>query len=102
MKKITINGVAFVPSAVTFNVLCDMEEAGAPMETWSKLDMGILRAYLSACLGITPAEAGDMIGEHVVKGGNVNELREAFAEGLEESDFFAALRNRKTANEDAE
>ena len=72
------------------------------MGTWGKLDMSILRAYLAACLVCSAEEAGDMIGAHVMGGGKLDALREAFASGLEESDFFAALRNRTAANENAE
>ena len=53
MKKIAIAGVEFTPAVLDFNVLCVMEECGAPMNEWGKLDMSLLRGYLAACLDIS-------------------------------------------------
>ena len=97
MKKIKINGIEFEPAAMTFNTLCVMEECGAPMDTWDRLNMSLLRGYLAASLDVDAKTAGRLIGEHVVGGGSLDELRAAFSQAAEESDFFAALRNRATA-----
>lgn len=97
MKKIKMGGIEFEPAALTFNTLCVMEECGAPMDAWDKLDMSILRGYLAASLGVGAKAAGELIGAHVVDGGSLDELRAAFNQAAEESDFFAALRNRATA-----
>lgn len=97
MKKIKINGIEFEPAAMTFNTLCVMEECGAPMEAWDKLDMSILRGYLAACLDVSAKAAGDLIGAHFVGGGSLDELSAAFKQAVDESDFFAALRDRATA-----
>lgn len=102
MKKITIAGVEFTPAVLDFNVLCVMEECGAPMNEWGKLDMSLLRGYLAACLDISAKQAGELIGAHVVEGGKLDELREAFSTAAEESDFFAALRDRATAAKSSE
>lgn len=101
MKKITIGGIEFEPAPLTFNTLCVMEECGAPVDAWDKLDMSILRGYLAASLNIDAKTAGDLIGEHIIGGGSLNELREAFRRSAEESDFFATLRNRATAESEA-
>lgn len=100
MKKITIGGVEFTPTPLSFNALCVMEESGAAMSDWHRLDMSLLRGYLAACLDITAKQAGDLIGAHIIAGGKLDELREAFSQAAEESDFFAALRNRATAEKE--
>ena len=73
MKKIAIAGVEFTPAVLDFNVLCVMEECGAPMNEWGKLDMSLLRGYLAACLDISAKQAGELIGAHVVEGGKLDE-----------------------------
>ena len=97
MNKMRIGGVEFTPCALTFNAICTIEESGAPMDAWDRLDMSILRGYLAACLGVDAKTAGELIGAHIIDGGNLGELRGAFARAAEESDFFAALRNRAAA-----
>ena len=101
-KKIIINGIEFEPAALTFNTLCVMEECGAPMGEWDKLDLSLLRAYLAASLDVSAKAAGELIGAHVMDGGSMNELRTAFTNAASESDFFAALRNRATAEKSGE
>lgn len=100
MKKITIGGVEFTPTPLSFNILCDMEEAGAERSKWYKLDFNLLRAYLAACLKISAEQAGDLIEEHIVSGGDLNELRNAFRQAGDESGFFEHMRNRATAEKE--
>jgi hypothetical protein len=98
MKTVKINGVDVTPAKVTFELVCDMEDLGISLEDWSKKELGLLRAYLAASLGVGKKEAGKMIGEHVAKGGLLSELNEAMWHEVAESDFFAGLRMaRETA-----
>lgn len=102
MKKIKIAGVEFEPTVMTFNALCVMEESGAPLDAWDRLEMSILRGYLAACLDTDAKTAGALLEEHITGGGDLSELGAAFRAATEESDFFAALRNRATAAEEEE
>lgn len=99
MKTVKINGVDVTPAKVTFNLICDMEDLGVSLEDWAKKELGLVRAYLAASLGVSTKEAGNMIGEHMAKGGSLSELNDALWHEVSESDFFAGLRKaRETAD----
>jgi hypothetical protein len=95
-----IGGISFEPVPMTFNAICSFEEMGAAPSTWGKIDLSLLRAYLAVCLGCDKDEAGGLIESHITGGGNLIELREAFAKALEESDFWQALRKKGEENKE--
>lgn len=87
-KTFTINGKKVVAKDFDFNMVADIEEMGMDMEKVFKSPTSSCRAYLALCLGITKEEAGMEIQEHLKNGGDLQELIVAFADKLNNSDFF--------------
>lgn len=101
MKTFTINGHDYKSKPVDFNLMCDLEEMGAPLQDGGKKHFSTARAYFAICAGLSNEAAGKEIEAHIISGGTLKELNNAFSEELEKSDFFRSL--IKTAEtEDAE
>lgn len=94
MKKFTVNGNEYEAREIDFNFLSEFNELG--------LDINILganyasyRAYLALCAGISLNEAGDMLTQHVINGGDLTGITEILNEVIDESDFISALLKRQ-------
>lgn len=88
-KEIIVNGKAYPAIEVTFNALCDMDEMGVSIEDLdAKHIIRFLRAYVALCMGSTAEEAGTEIGQHVINGGNTEDLIKTMVEAFEEGGFF--------------
>lgn len=98
-KVFLINGKKYNAVPFDFNTICDLEEAGVSIQEMQKKPMAMLRAYFGICGGLSNEDAGREIQNHVISGGNFNELYKIMGEEMNESDFFQAL--SKKAKEDA-
>ena len=85
---------------VDFNYVADLVDAGINPESVGTKGISALRIYVAACMAetyripIDVREAGKLINEHIVAGGNLTELQNIFTKKCEESDFFRALAER--------
>ena len=100
MKTIHINGKTYQGAELTFNNVCRMEEMDAPITLGAKVSFSLLRGYLALCMNTTKENAGEELEKHVLNGGNFDELSEAMAEAVENSDFFRKL--QETADEETQ
>lgn len=96
MKTIHINGKTYNAAEMTFNNVCKMEEMDAPITMGAKVSFSILRGYLALCMATSKDNAGEELEKHVINGGNMDELSEALAEAIENSDFFRKMSEDKT------
>lgn len=96
-KAVVVNGKSYSPAEMNFNNVCRMEELGAPITSHKELTLSTVRAYFAICAGIGLDEAGAEIEAHMVGGGELKEISEAYAEAIEESDFFQALKKNAEA-----
>ncbi len=97
----TINEKRYQAKPFDFNTVCDLEDNGVSLQDMSKKPMSMARAYFALCLNGDKEKAGKEIQEHVMNGGDFNELYTAMGEELNESDFFQAL-NKKQDEETPE
>ena len=67
----------------------------------TKKPMSMARAYFAICLNGDKERAGKEIQEHVIAGGDFNELYTIIGEEMNESGFFQAL-NKKQGTETQE
>lgn len=102
IKAIEINGKAYKPKELDFNAICDMEEMGVSIFEANNKGLTSLRAYLAIIAECSPEQAGNEIGEHIAKGGNIDKLAEAFAEAVKESTFFRTAEKATTKKAGAE
>jgi len=98
MNTFTINGVAYKAMPVDFNMVCEFEDAGLSFDDLGKKMTSFVRGYFSICAGISIAEAGNQIQEHILKGGNLVEITTAFTKEIESSDFFRTLKENTEKN----
>ena len=54
----------------------------------------MVRAYLSICLNTSLEVAGKEMEEHIVSGGNFEEIMKVITEEMNDSDFFQNLNKR--------
>lgn len=93
MSTFTINNKTYKAKDVTFNFMCLLEDKNLPIELIDSKPMKVGREYLAYCGDMSSEQAGMEIEQHVISGGNLAPLYNAFTTALEESDFFQALGN---------
>ena len=97
-RTFTINGKLYQAREITFNTICELEDAGVSLTEIESKPISTVRSYFAICLGGNKEVAGQEIERHIINGGNLDEIMTAFREELADSDFFQAL--TKTANEE--
>ena len=97
-RTFTINGKLYQAREITFNTICDLEDAGVSLTEIEQKPISTVRSYFAICLGGNKEVAGQEIEKHIINGGNLDEIMTAFREELADSDFFRAL----TKNQDEE
>lgn len=101
MKTFTINGKEYEEKEITFNTMCDFEEAGVSMTDISEKTLMVMRAYVAMCMGVSAKEAGKEINAHVMNGGDMAEIYNAFSEASENSDFLHSMSPKKAPETEA-
>lgn len=100
-----VNGVTFKSAEVDYNAVCFFEDNGLDFNDVRKKGNSFMRAYFALCAGISVEDAGKLIQEHIINGGDVKPIVDAFAKEIDKSDFFQALvkgKEKKTTTESAE
>lgn len=90
-KTFELNGKTYTAKELGFDEFCLLEENGVPMEKIGDRPFSAIRAYVAICCDTTTDEAGKLIEEHVINGGKINAIGDAFGERLQESGFFRAF-----------
>lgn len=96
-----VNGITYVAKPFDFNLICDLEDSGVPIEDMGKKPMTVIRAYIAICMGGSVEEAGEQMELHVVSGGDFSDVTTAMQKEMEESDFFQALNKRAETDSQA-
>lgn len=91
MKTFELNGVTYTARPFSFNMICDLEDFGISLEDAIKKPTALFRIYIAICTGNTLEEAGNLVEEHVVNGGDIADAMKVMTEALNESDFFRSL-----------
>ena len=94
MRKFKLNGKEYNAKGFTFNTVCELEDCGFSMGDMQRKPMSMVRAYLSICLNTSLEVAGKEMEEHIVSGGNFEEIMKVITEEMNDSDFFQNLNKR--------
>lgn len=86
-----VNGVTYKSAEVGFNAVCFFEDNGLDISDAKKKGNSFMRAYFALCAGVSIEDAGAMIQEHIINGGDMKGLSDAFIKEIDKSDFFQAL-----------
>lgn len=93
-----INGVEYKPVPVTFNLICELEDMGVSIANMESHILSTARAYAAVCMGKTLDEAGKIIEEHVINGGEIADIVNVLGDEVQKSGFFRKQGTPKTAN----
>ena len=91
MNKFEINGKEYTAKAFGFNLMCDLEDMGVPMQRAGEKNFKFMRSYFSLCSGLSEEEAGQEMEMHIINGGTFEKLSDALSDEMDKSDFFRAL-----------
>lgn len=95
----TINGKYYKDVDMDFNTVCEMEGMGIPITNIEGNVLSAARAYAAICMHKSLKAAGAEIEAHVLAGGSMKDIYEAFGRKVEESGFFRSLRESATEEE---
>lgn len=95
MRTFWINNKRYTSKEFTFGAVRKLENSGLSLTEIQSKPMTLASAYLAFCGNISMDAADEEIQEHVIKGGNLDEIFEVVTEAMNESRFFQAL-NKKT------
>ena len=92
-NRFTVNGVTYTAKPFDFDLICDLEDMGVSFEKIDKMPMSLVRAYFAICAETSKEQAAALIQNHMIKGGKLDDLSDAMAKEMDESDFFRALQS---------
>lgn len=86
-----INGKEYKIPELDFNMICDLESVGVSILNLDQKPISSLRGFLSV-IGKMPLEvAGQEIQEHLINGGNIDDVVTEIMIAMVDSGFFQAL-----------
>ena len=91
MRTFELNGITYTAKPFSFNMICDLEDIGVSLEDAVKKPTALFRIYIALCTGKTLEEAGNLVEEHVINGGDITDAMKVMTEELNNSDFFQSL-----------
>lgn len=96
MTTFTLNGTTYTAKRFDFNTVCDMEDYGVSLQDFGKKPMNIVRVYIALSLGVSIEEAGSIMEQEIINGGNFDSVMTALTKEMESSDFFRNLTQSTT------
>ena len=90
-KTFELNGKKYKAKAFDFNLICEFEDMGISLADLAKKPMSTVRAYFAMCHGESVEVAGKEMEQHLINGGNFDDVILAMNEEMEKSDFFRSL-----------
>lgn len=93
MVKVKINGKNYNVKEMAFAEYTKMEEQGfSILDAFRKKQMTLIAmGFVCAVVGCDRDEAEYLITQHVLGGGNIINITNAFADAVAESDFFQKM-----------
>lgn len=93
MVKVKINGKNYNVKEMAFAEYTKMEEQGfSILDAFRKKQMTLIAmGFVCAVVGCDRDEAERLITQHVLGGGNIIDITNAFADAVAESDFFQKM-----------
>ena len=87
-RTFTINGKLYQAREITFNAICELEDAGVSLTEIEQKPISTVRSYFAICLGGNKEVAGQEIEKHIINGGSLDEIMTAFREELADRLLF--------------
>ena len=93
--RFTINNVSYTAKPFDFFMVCELEDMGVSFERIDKIPMNLMCAYFAICADVTKEEAAQLIQDHLINGGSLDDITEPIAKEMNDSDFFHALSKKQ-------
>lgn len=93
--KFKLNGKEVTAKEFDFNLMCEMEELGFDIDDFGNKPSVAFRGYIALCKNCSVKKAGQEINNHIINGGNLEELIKIMMNNLTNSNFFLALQTRE-------
>ena len=90
-NRFTVNGVTYTAKPFDFDLICDLEDMGVTIEKIDKMPMSLIRGYFDICADNEPRIASSWIQSNMAKGGKLEDITNAMAKEMNDSDFFRSL-----------
>ena len=90
-----INGKDYQELEIDFNAVCELEDMGIKIFNLKGVSgVKLARAYVALCMGGADMLeiAGIEINKHIINGGKLVDITDAFGKAVEKSGFFQALK----------
>lgn len=94
-NRFTVNKVSYVAKPFDFDMVCELEDMGVTFERIDKMPMSLIRAYFAICAGVSKEQAALLIQNHLVSGGNLDDITDPMAKEMNDSDFFRSLSEKQ-------
>lgn len=92
-----INGKEYKIPEITFNVVCDLEDLGISLAEFQKKPIGAIRGFVALAMKGDLEQAGKELEQHIINGGNFEEITKEVGDAIQESDFFRSLQEGQKA-----
>ena len=90
-NRFTVNKVTYTAKPFDFDMVCELEDMGVTFERIDKMPMSLIRAYFAICAGVSKEQAAELIQNHMINGGKLEDITEPMAKEMNDSDFFRSL-----------
>jgi len=89
MSKFTVNGKTYFTKELTFEYLVALDKND--IKVTNVTGIAAVNCFFMYCSGLSEEEASKEITNHVINGGKLDDIIEAYSEALNESGFFRSL-----------
>ena len=91
VNRFTVNNVTYTAKPFDFGMICDLETMGVSIADADKKGMSLVRGYFAVCADLDKDDAAKEIQEHLINGGALDDISDAMAKEMNDSDFFRAI-----------
>ena len=100
MTVFVINGKTYTATELEFKDICKMErDFNVSFANMENKTFSALNAFFAMSANISADEASRRLQDHVINGGNFEDIANALGEAMKESHFFQAMQKNREAKE---
>ena len=94
-NRFTVKGVTYTAKPFTYGMICKLEKYDVHFDKIEKLPNSLISAYFAICADISLEQAEELIQNHIINGGALDDITDPMAKEMNDSDFFRALSKKE-------
>lgn len=94
INRFTVNGKTYVARPFNFFMVTRLSKLGIPIQKMGDMGEALINAYFAICADVDEEESARLIEKHIINGGDLDDITDAMAKEMNDSDFFRELANR--------